>query len=1103
MFRDLVNSCWFALKWGFLAALLAAVGVGLYYYSRLNDEIRRRVEAKFAAAYPNLKVSLRSAQLIDNQGIEARGLSISDPRISGPPAELAYFDEMLLCCKTSVAELVQHEPKITRIVVHRPRLQATRLSDGSWSVSRLLPLPKFSQNKAEMVIDGAQVVIFDPQRDPPATYTLHDINLTVKPQTAGIASDDAIYDVVGSLAADHVQRIEVAGKLSRNGLDLNGSVRGIDVSPELLAALPPDQSERLAPLAPLRGQVALGFHVWRDTAQEQPWRFEVAGDLQSGRFDDSRLPQALADLHAKFHADNQGFEITDLTSKNGATELCWSARVDGYRPDSPMVIEGKATHLWIGPHWEGILPPKLLGQWRKFQPDGEINVNHAQAIFDGQRWRLTASVECSSVSFSYDRFPYRLEHGQGWLNLAYDPQVQQNRLTIDMAAYAGRQPLKIDGQFLNPGPEFTGGVKISGQDMPFDQNLYGAIAKTQPTASRVIQTLHLGGGFDFAVTCTRQDPHAEHMDQHLVVNFNRCTVQYEKFPYPLYNVTGDLQMDNGQWIFRNLEGTNNNSHVTCQGNLMKLDSGIALSLDFQGHDIVLEESLRDALPPRIRQLWNELRPKGSINLVNAAVNFTSATDQKDQKFDVNATIKPVEETVSIHPTFLPYRLERLKGAINFSLADGVARLEHLRGWHDRTEVSASGYCEHHPEGDWHLHFEDFNAAPIHFESDRELTIALPARLRKAVDQLRPNGQLSLSTTERGTLDFWGVSPPLLADGQPAAVAGDCQVRTAWKDLEVIIENGTLHPGVEVANISGGGVFSGSYDPLQGKGPKLQCRGLIDIDSAKWNGFQFTDISGPLYLDDQQVLLGRRADVPPPGVSPRKITAKSFGGITQADAWVWLTDTPSFSLQAMVDNVDLSTFCTEGPLPGRQNMKGKVSAGIDLSGTGAGVHSLAGKGEVKLSEADVYQLPFMVSLLKVLNLKAPSANAFSTSDFKFRIAGDHVLFGQGDIEFAGDAISLTGEGEMNLNTEINLKLQPIPGRADLQLPAWKRFAGGVSEQFSQIRVTGTLARPDIKKEPLPVINKAFQTLQSGMQPQDRSPQAAGMRPYAAGGEAPLR
>src|SRR5262249_41691398 len=148
-----------------------------------------------------------------------------------------------------------------------------------------------------------------------------------------------------------------------------------------LASLPVDSSAHLAPLAPLRGQVGFGFHVWRDQAQDQPWRFEVAGELNSGRFDDARLPQALADLRAKFRADNRGFEVSELTSKNGPTALRWSARVDGYGPDSPLVIEGEASHLRIGPLWEGILPPKLLAQWRKFQPDGEINVNRAQAVF--------------------------------------------------------------------------------------------------------------------------------------------------------------------------------------------------------------------------------------------------------------------------------------------------------------------------------------------------------------------------------------------------------------------------------------------------------------------------------------------------------------------------------------------------------------------------------------------------------------------------------------------------------------------------------------------------------------------------------------------------
>src|SRR5262249_39472601 len=156
--------------------------------------------------------------------------------------------------------------------------------------------------------------------------------------------------------------------------------------------------------------------------------------------------------------------------------------------------------------------------------------------------------------------------------------------------------------------------------------------------------------------------------------------------------------------------------------------------------------------------------------------------------------------------------------------------------------------------------------------------------------------------------------------------------------------------------------------------------------------------------------------------PRKMTSKSFGGMAQANAWIWLEDTPRFSLQAALDNIDLNQFCTEA-VPGRQNLKGEVSGGIDLRGTGGGVHTLSGQGEVKLRKADIYRLPVMVALLKFLNFKPPDTNAFSTSDFKFHIRGDHVLLD--DIEFSGDAISLVGNGEMNLNAEgVNVKLQPI-------------------------------------------------------------------------------
>src|SRR5262249_5490706 len=155
------------------------------------------------------------------------------------------------------------------------------------------------------------------------------------------------------------------------------------------------------------------------------------------------------------------------------------------------------------------------------------------------------------------------------------------------------------------------------------------------------------------------------------------------------------------------------------------------------------------------------------------------------------------------------------------------------------------FCEHSPDSQWHLHLERFNADSIRFDADRDLITALPLPLRKAADQLKPSGLINL----HGTVDFSGSSPPLVLDGRPAAVPGPCRVRTDWRDLQVDIEQGTLHAGVDEQNIHGGAAFTGSFDPQRDEGQRLMSRGELNVDSLTWNNFQFTNITGPIWIDD--------------------------------------------------------------------------------------------------------------------------------------------------------------------------------------------------------------------------------------------------------------
>ncbi len=1086
--RNFVNACWFAFKWGLLAALVAGVGVGLFYYSRLNDEIRRRVADKFAAGYPNLQIMVRSAQLIEGQGIEVRGVSISDPRLAGPPAELAYFDEILLCCNTNLQELLQHEPKFTRMIIRRPRIQALKLPDGTWSASQLLPIPKFSDKPAEMQIEGGQLIVFDPQHDPPTTYNLHDVNLNIKPIADEDGATDSWCEVHGSMAGDHLQRVEIDGHANRKtgALDVTGSVAGIDISPELMAVLPADYAAQIKLITPLRGQAGFGFHVHRDPAMPQPLQFELAGELTSGRYDDIRLPEALADLRAKFSADNRGLQITDLTAHNGKTTLQWNARVDGFSSNAPILVQGEAMHLRIGKNWENLFPPKLLEQWRKFLPEGEINVRDVRAEFDGTKWRLAAKVECLNVSFEYWKFPYRLEGGRGVLSLDFDPQTQQNRLTIDLQSFAGSRPVDIKGEFFNPGPLFTGWVTIAGNEMPFDQKLYAAVTVAQSKSSEVVRSLNPVGTFNVSVTTRRDDPNEQIMSQDADITLNRCSFNYDKFPYPVNNVVGNLKLLNGNWFFQNLQGVSHSGHITCQGNLTKAGDGFALQLEFGGTNVALDDELRDALPNRMQPLWNCLKPRGSFNLLSAKVDYSTSS----RKLDVVTRTEPVPGTVSIEPTFFPYRLENLRGELEFH--DDRAEFKNLRGSHMNTSVEANGFCQRESDGSWQLHFENLTTDPFRIDRDRELMTALPAKLRKVISQLNPTGLVSV----KGMLDLWGKSPAVVANGTSAS---ECNVRSAWRDLEFDMEAGTLHTGLDLQNIHGAATLNGEYDPVQPEGQHLMTRGYVNVDTLSWNQFNVSEIQGPIWVDDRQVLFGSLAEQPQPGRPARHLSAKGYGGILEADGKVLLEETPRYAIQAAVDNVDLKKFCGEA-LPGRQKVKGRLQAGVQLTGNAAGLHTLLGNGQVQLRDADIYQLPVMVALLKVLNFKPPDTTAFTKCDASFDLSGEH--FALKKIEFVGDAISLGGTGEMNLNTDINLRLHSLLGRSDMQLDGWKKLMGGASEQIMQIQVTGTLADPHAKREAFPVINQALQSIQAGMQPERQLP-PQGMRPTVGAGDASRR
>jgi hypothetical protein len=1061
IFARAINFCWFGFKWTVVLAVVAGAVAAFCLYRQINDQIRRCVETKFAQHYKDLKVSVRSAQLVEGKGIKVYDLSISDPNVAGPAAELLHIEEALLDCPTDWKELIKGDPPIRRMTIRRPTVRISRRSDGTWDLGELLPPPHFGNSVPDVSWENGIIEVFDPQKDPASKLVLRDVNLTISPEPAGSpGTRPVVRQLRGTLAGDGLRRVEFEGWLDVQSLacSICGKADGVEISSELRDSLPEPLATRLAPLGDLRGQVELGFQVDYDHAAETPWRFDVTGRLARGRIDDRRLPQALSDISAKFRLNNGGYAIDELTARSGQATLRLSCSGSGLDSTSPLTLTAEVRRLELDPALMCVLPPAMQERWRHYSPAGPIDAD-VHLDYDGQTWRPQISVTCLDIAFTHYKFPYRLDHGRGSVVLKDDS------LKIDLTAYRGRQPVRLTAVVTGPfSPEPMGCFEARGADLQIDEALIAALPEKPQEVAR---SLDPRGNVSFYVRMWRNRPD-EPMHQHLVLDLNGGSACFNGFPYLLTNVRGTLEMLDHDWAFRNLSGVHSTARVTCEGHLTPGLKGRELVLNFVGRDVALEEELRNALSvrnPHMQQAWLGMRPRGVVDLT-AEVRCMV----EEMKFSIGVRVRPQRETASIEPFHFPYRLDRIQGDLIYTTRDGVGHVdfERCKGEHGPAnmpvKVATEGYCDFQPDGRWLMHFEKLSVDQMRF--DRELSEALPDRIKKAFAELSPTGAMNL----RGSLD-------LERTGRPSEA-----LRSRW-DVSVGLQQNSLQCGpFLLENVCGKASFRGGFD-----GQHVRSRGELDLDSLSYKDYQLTRVMGPIWIDDRRVLFGPWVDGPEnvdaasgvagPPQKPQLLTAAIFGGTLSGEGWITLEPTPRYGMSVTLSDASLGQ-CAREVMPGRQKLTGKILATAVLSGSGRTRNTLSGRGRITLSEGNVYELPVMVSLLKLFSIREPNQDGFSDGTIDYHVVGEHIYFDR--IAFHGDAISLRGSGQMNFQSQIELTFYCLVGRGELDLPVIKQVVRAASQQLMLIHVGGTLQNPEPRQEALPALSQALQQIRSELE-----------------------
>jgi hypothetical protein len=1035
--NPLTDTLWTLVRWTLpltVAAVIVAVALGSH---RVGEEVRRRVEAKLQERLPALDVRVRSASLVEGEGIVVRGVSLST---AGDPGEMLTIDEIHLACGTTLTELAAGAPKITAVRLRRPVVQARRDAAGKWNVAAILEA-RGAGLGVPVDIEDATLAVEDATDG--RRFLLRNVGLELRPAGA----EHVVRTVIrGRVGGDLFDRADFEGHLDADGgFAMAGHVEALELS-QRLRGLVPATASLAEQVAGLRGHVDLDWTVGGSLMAIEAATFTVGGTLKGGHLEHASLPQAVSDISAVFTADPTGISCQRLEGHSGSTLLRASGRLAGWACDADFDGVLEAERLLVGRHWEPFLPASLASQWSKLLPAGEVDLR-AEVVRRAGQISPTLSLRCRNISLTYYRFPYRVDRTVGTVT------YEDGTLAMHLTGLAGGHPVHVTGTLAATAPGVPGRIEVRGEGMRIDETLLAALPAQK---ADIVRTLRATGTFDFAFRHDRDPALEQGFTNTLGIRLTRCTMAYTGFPYPLSNVTGSIHMEGQQWTIRDVTGTNDTGLVRCSGMFQRdANERGQLTLHLTGTGVVLEPELRDALPPAMRRIWDDVDPRGTAEFT---ARVRHEVGQRHTEVELEAT--PVGDTVSIEPAWFPYRLEQLRGRLAWR--NGLLRFEGVRGVHARTTVSTEGACRFTPDGGWHVSFERLTAD--RFRADHDVLRALPVGLQQAVAGVRLKGLLSVD----GALDIYSTASRqvTLPDGRTEIVPGPAAA--AW-DMQLDMEQAMLDVGVPLEHVHGGIRLKGTSD-----GQAWRSLGEVAIDSAIWRGLQLTAIRGPLVIDSTGARFGAPAAAKNDAGVPRRMTARVGGGTLQLDGSVAAGEAGQFTVAAALADADvgrLGADLTGGPTASR----GQVHGAVEVRGSRAGTHSLSGRGQVRLREADLYELPVIVALLKILRVKAPDRTAFQSSLVDFRIEGPRAYLDT--IELSGDAISLVGTGEIDLDSQISLTFRPIMGESETQLPAMKRLLGGASGQFMLVHVDGTLAEPITSTEAFPTLAAAVQKLQS--------------------------
>jgi hypothetical protein len=810
----------------------------------------------------------------------------------------------------------------------------------------------------------------------------------------------------------------------------------------------------------LKATCNLQFRVLRPEPKQTPV-FRVLMNITDGQITNPVLPFPLEKLCGELRADNDNIEVRKLSAENGATKVSVDGKLSGREAGYPGKFEISLSNLICDARLRSRLAAGFARLYDDHHPRGDVDM-HCFVVHDADgKWRpeelLATAKDCSII---HEAFPYPVEHANGTI------RQEGRNLIIEASGLASGRPITVSGIVENPGPNANLTLDINVADVPFDETFLRAL---KPDLQNTFRRMQLTGTMSGVVHLTKapKQPLVPTIDATL----RNGSVAWDSFPYRIEGLSGRLTaLGTALWKFTDLKGKHGTAPLSANGSFTKGQGPGQLKLQISAERAPLDESLFRALPVRLKQLWREFSPTGTIDVTTEISLITG------QPVDIR--LPRLELTNgSIQLKSLPYQLDEVKGSFQFGpneKGQPTINIASFTGKHGDFSAALKGYQRCEEEGKWVAHIDEFTINNLVPNVEFLKSLARMPGVQQFFANLDPFQALRLE----GVMELRGTG----MEGDP--------ISAAW-DVDTFFNNSTIRTGLDFRDLKGMVRSRGSWD-----GEVAKIEGMVNFESARILDYVLNDIRGPFRVEKGTLMFGA-ADVervrPPNALDPReKLVAKLFGGTVTLDGMATLTNEPKYQVQMNFNNMLLQQFAALHA-PKQRDLRGVVNGRINLKGKGSSTKNVKGDGILQISDAALLNVPVMLEMYNQLSL-ARKDSMFDFALFKFTV--HDALFDFNQIVLDSETLKFRGYGQVAFNSDVQLQFISELGRNQVPIPLLHELLGEATRGWVGVEVSGKLDRPRTKTIAAPLFNDVLKALMGGTLPQPVFPVRQGSKPRGA-------